>query len=115
MLIEERLEDLRKKINAKVPKGISISEVEFEGPELVIYTDDTKLFAEQEDLIKILARELRKRIVVRPNILEDPEKAAPKIRAVVPESAGITDMFFDPDTGEVLIEAEKPEIGRAHV
>ncbi|NLO77685.1 MAG: KH domain-containing protein, partial [Methanomicrobiales archaeon] len=110
MLIEERLEDLRKKINAKVPKGISISEVEFEGPELVIYTDDTKLFAEQEDLIKILARELRKRIVVRPNILEDPEKAAPKIRAVVPESAGITDMFFDPDTGEVLIEAEKPGV-----
>ena len=60
MLIEERLDDLKKKINSKVPAGISISDVEFEGPELVIYTDDTKKFAEQEDLIKILARELRK-------------------------------------------------------
>ncbi len=109
MLIDERLEDLRNKINAKVPAGISISEVEFEGPELVIYTDDTKKFAEQADLIKILARELRKRIVVRPpNILEDPEKAAAKVRAVVPDTAGITDLFFDPDTGEVLVEAEKP-------
>ncbi|TAJ44117.1 beta-CASP ribonuclease aCPSF1 [Methanofollis fontis] len=110
MLIEDRLKELRDKINAKVPAGISISDVEFEGPELVIYTDDPKKFADQEDLIKVLARELRKRIVVRPNILEDPETAATKIQGVVPENAGITDIFFDPDTGEVLIEAEKPGV-----
>ena len=47
---------------------------------------------------------------MRPNILEDPERAAQEIRAVVPESAGITDLFFDPETGEVLIEAEKPGV-----
>jgi KH/beta-lactamase-domain protein len=110
MLIEERLAELRDKINTKVPAGITVSEVEFEGPELVIYTDDPKKFADQADLIKILARDLRKRIVVRPNILEDPEPAAGKIRSVVPENAGITDLFFDPDTGEVLIEAEKPGV-----
>jgi len=57
--------------------------VEFEGPELVIYTDDPKKFADQADLIKILARDLRKRIVVRPTILEDPEKAAEEIKTVV--------------------------------
>jgi KH/beta-lactamase-domain protein len=110
MLIEDRLEELKKKINRKVPSGITVSEVEFEGPELVIYTDDPKKFADQADLIKILARDLRKRIVVRPTILEDPEIAAKKIRAVVPENGGITDMFFDADTGEVLIEAEKPGV-----
>ncbi len=110
MLIEDRLEELKSKINKKVPHGITVSEVEFEGPELVIYTDDPKKFADQADLIKILARDLRKRIVVRPNILEDPETAAQKISSVVPESGGITDMYFDPDTGEVLIEAEKPGV-----
>jgi KH/beta-lactamase-domain protein len=110
MLIEDRLKELRDKINTKVPAGITISDVEFEGPELVIYTDDPKKFADQEDLIKVLARELRKRIVVRPNILEDPETAATKIKSVVPDNAGISDIFFDPDTGEVLIEAEKPGI-----
>jgi len=110
MLIEERLKELKNKINEKVPKGISVSEVEFEGPELVIYTDDPKKFADQADLIKILARDLRKRIVVRPNILEDPEKAVQDIRAVVAENAGITDIYFDADTGEVLIEAEKPGV-----
>lgn len=110
MLIEERLKELKNKINEKVPKGISVSEVEFEGPELVIYTDDPKTFADQADLIKILARDLRKRIVVRPNVLEDPEKAIIDIRAVVAENAGITDIYFDADTGEVLIEAEKPGV-----
>ncbi|MBP2132325.1 KH/beta-lactamase-domain protein [Methanomicrobium sp. W14] len=110
MLIEDRLKELKEKINAKVPAGINVSEVEFEGPELVIYTDDPKKFADEADLIKILARDLRKRIVVRPNVLEDPEIATTKINAVVPDGAGITDIFFDPDTGEVLIEAEKPGV-----
>ena len=110
MLIEDRLKELRDKINEQVPAGIRVAEVEFEGPELVIYTDDPKRFADEADLIRILARDLRKRIVVRPTTLEDPEKAATEIRAVVPESSGITDIFFDPDTGEVLIEAEKPGV-----
>ncbi|MCE5299182.1 MAG: beta-CASP ribonuclease aCPSF1 [Methanoregulaceae archaeon] len=110
MLIEDRLKELKTKINEKVPPGITVSEVEFEGPELVIYTDDPKRFADEADLIRILARDLRKRIVVRPNVLEDPERAIQDIRAVVAENAGITDIFFDADTGEVLIEAEKPGV-----
>lgn len=110
MTIEDRLRDLKEKIGGIVPAGISVSQVEFEGPELVIYTEDPKKFADQADLIKILARDLRKRIVVRPTILEDPDRAAGKINEVVPGTAGITDLFFDADTGEVLIEAEKPGV-----
>jgi KH/beta-lactamase-domain protein len=110
MSVEDRLRDLKEKIHTIIPRGITVSQVEFEGPELVIYTDDPKRFADEADLIKTLARDLRKRIVVRPNVLEDPEKAAPQIKTVVPETAGITDMFFDADTGEVLIEAEKPGV-----
>lgn len=110
MLIEDRLKELKELINRKVPPGITVSNVEFEGPELVIYTDDPKQFADQADLIRVLARDLRKRIVVRPNILEDPEKAYDEIVRIVPENGGITDIFFDPDTGEVLIEAEKPGV-----
>lgn len=110
MLIEDRLKELKELINRKVPSGITVSDVEFEGPELVIYTDDPKQFADQADLIRVLARDLRKRIVVRPNVLEDPEKAYDEIKRIVAENAGITDIFFDPDTGEVLIEAEKPGV-----
>ncbi|MDD1634243.1 MAG: beta-CASP ribonuclease aCPSF1 [Methanomicrobiales archaeon] len=110
MPVEDRLRDLKEKIQTIIPRGITVTQVEFEGPELVIYTDDPKRFADEADLIKTLARDLRKRIVVRPTILEDPEKAAVEIKKVVPETAGITDTFFDPDTGEVLIEAEKPGV-----
>jgi len=110
MLIDERIKELHAKINKKIPAGITVSSVEFEGPELVIYTDDPKGFADQADLIRILARDLRKRIVVRPNILEDPERASEAIRRVVGDNAGITDIFFEADSGEVLIEAEKPGV-----
>ena len=34
MLIEERLKELKDKINEKVPRGISVTQVEFEGPAL---------------------------------------------------------------------------------
>ncbi len=110
MLIDERLKELHAKINKKIPAGITVSSVEFEGPELVLYTDDPKAFADEADLIRILARDLRKRIVVRPTILEDPERASAAIRRVVGENAGITDIFFEADSGEVLIEAEKPGV-----
>ena len=110
MLIEDKLKDLHEKISKKVPAGIKVSYIEFEGPELVIYTDDPKRFADQEDLIRVLARDFRKRIVVRPTTLEDPEHAAAVIREIVGENGGVTDIFFEPSTGEVLIEAEKPGV-----
>jgi KH/beta-lactamase-domain protein len=110
MQVEDRLRELKDVINKKVPRGVTVTDVEYEGPEMVIYTDDPKRFAEEQDLIKTLAKDLRKRIVVRPNILGDTEKAYDLIRGVVPDSAGITDIFFDTDTGEVLIEAEKPGV-----
>ena len=36
MQIEERLKELKDKINEKVPRGINVTQVEFEGPELDI-------------------------------------------------------------------------------
>ncbi|MCQ2376831.1 MAG: beta-CASP ribonuclease aCPSF1 [Methanocorpusculum sp.] len=110
MQIEEQLLELKEAINKKVPRGVEVTDVEYEGPEMVIYTDNPEKIAAEQDLIKTLARDLRKRIVVRPNILGDTEVAYDMVKKVVPESAGITDIFFDTDTGEMLIEAEKPGV-----
>lgn len=110
MQIEEQLLELKETINKKVPSGVKVTDVEYEGPEMVIYTDNPEKIAAEQDLIKTLARDLRKRIVVRPNILGDTEVAYDMVKKVVPESAGITDIFFDTDTGEMLIEAEKPGV-----
>ncbi|PSQ13163.1 beta-CASP ribonuclease aCPSF1 [Halobacteriales archaeon QS_5_70_15] len=108
--VERQLEDLKAKIAGEIPDDISISDVKYEGPELVVYTRDPKKFAQDGDLIRRLASKLRKRITVRPDpdTLSHPDVAREEIRDVIPEEAGVTDLDFHADTGEVIIEAGKP-------
>jgi len=108
--VEKQLDDLKAQIADEVPDDISISDVSYEGPELVIYTRDPKKFAQNGDLIRTLAGRLRKRITVRPDpdVLSRPTDAEKQIRSVIPEEAGVTDLDFHADTGEVVIEAQKP-------
>jgi len=112
MSVEQVLEELKAKISKKLPAGVTISLIEFEGPELVIYTPEPKKLADNGDVIRNLAKDLRKRLVVRPDpgVLADPDVVIEMIAKIVPEDAGITSHYFDPDTGEVIIEAEKPGI-----
>ncbi len=110
MTVEEVITELKHKIRSKLPADVTISDVDFEGPELVIYTEEPKKFADNGDLIKGLAKELRKRLVVRPDpkVLAQPEEAIAAITNIVPTESGISNHYFDVDTGEVVIEAEKP-------
>ena len=108
--VERQLETIQQQIIEELPSTISVSDVTYEGPELVIYTRDPKKFAEEGDLIRTLASKLRKRITVRPDpdVLSRPESARERILEVIPEEAGVTDLDFHEDTGEVVIEAAKP-------
>jgi len=108
--VEDVLFELKRKVQSKLPPDINVTGLEFEGPELVIYTDDPKKLADDGDIIRNLAKELRKRVVVRPDlkVLADPEMAKTKIQEVVPKEAVLTNYYFDGETGEVQIEAEKP-------
>lgn len=110
MSVDEVLVDLKERARKQLPRDITISNVEFEGPELVIYTREPRKFADKGDIVRRLAKDLRKRIVVRPDpsVLAEPEEAVDTIKEIVPDEAGVTDQYFDPDTGEVIIEAEKP-------
>jgi hypothetical protein len=108
--VEQQLDDLQAEIKNELPADISVSEVTYEGPELVVYTRDPKKFAQQGDLIRTLASKLRKRITVRPDpdVLSPPNEARDEILEVIPDDAGVADLDFHADTGEVVIEAEKP-------
>jgi KH/beta-lactamase-domain protein len=110
MSVEEVLGELKRKIQKKLPPDITISYIEFEGPELVIYTEEPRKFADSGDFVRSLAKDLRKRIVVRPDpkVLLEPEAAISKIARIVPPESGVSNHYFDIDTGEVVIEAEKP-------
>ncbi|MDV3103394.1 beta-CASP ribonuclease aCPSF1 [Thermococcus waiotapuensis] len=108
--VEDILKDIRAVIEQMVPKEAKVTEVEFEGPELVIYVKNPEAIMKDGDLIKNLAKVLKKRISVRPDsdILLPPEKAEEMIRQIVPPEAEITNISFDPSVGEVIIEARKP-------
>jgi len=110
MTVEEVLSELKERIQKRLPAGITISNLEFEGPELVLYTKEPRKFADNGDIIRTLAKDIRKRITVRPDpeVLAEPDDAIKKIEQIVPAEAKITDYFFDMDRGEVVIEAEKP-------
>ncbi len=108
--VDKQLERVRATIDEEVPNRISVSEVTYEGPELVIYTRDPKAFANDADLVRRLASTLRKRITVRPDpdVLTPPGDAEAEIRDLVPDDADIGDIRFLTDTGEVVISARQP-------
>ena len=108
--VDKQLEEMQAEIENEVPADVTITEVKYEGPELVVYTRDPKRFARDGDLVRRLASKLRKRITVRPDpaVLSKPDEAREKVLSVLPEEAGVTDLDFHIDTGEVVIEAQKP-------
>lgn len=89
-----------------------ISEVDYEGPNIVVYTRSTDLFSKREDLAIQIAQEIKRRVIIRPDpsILSDEDHAREEILKIVPENAGIQDIYFESDTGEVVIEADEPSI-----
>jgi KH/beta-lactamase-domain protein len=108
--VESKLESLKAEIESELPGDVVVSDVSYEGPELVVYTRTPKEFASDGDLVRRLASKLRKRITVRPDpdVLSGPAEAEEAVRAVVPDEAEIADLDFHVDTGEVVIEAAKP-------
>ncbi len=99
-----------KELRERIPKNAEISQVKFEGSELVLYTKSRSFFKNFEKTVKEVVRELKKRIEIRPDlsITMDMEKTKKKIREIVPESAGIVEIYFEPDLGKVIIEVQKP-------
>ncbi len=110
MGVEDLLKEIGEEVKKEIPKGVDITSIEFEAAVLVIYTKQPERFATDEDLVRRLAKRLRKRVVVRPDpsVLASVDEATAKIRGIVPEEAEITDIYFEPEIGEVVIEARKP-------
>ncbi|MGN1362844.1 MAG: beta-CASP ribonuclease aCPSF1 [Methanobrevibacter sp.] len=109
-MASEILEETKKTIINRLPERVKVAKVEFEGPEIVIYTKNPEIITDNGDLIRNLAKDLRKRIIIRSDksVLLDPEETIQKVKEIVPEDAEISDISFDDVTCEVIIEATKP-------
>ncbi|MEM2144528.1 MAG: beta-CASP ribonuclease aCPSF1 [Candidatus Jordarchaeaceae archaeon] len=110
MLSQEILSEIKNSILQGIPKEANVTEVEFEGPEIAIYLKNPKILVDDNELVKELAKRIRKRIVIRsdPSIRMPPAEAAQKIKEIITEEAEVTNVTFDENVGEVIIEAKKP-------
>ena len=100
--------DILKHITDKLKS--SITEANFEGANIVLYTDNENFFKTGEPRIKELVDEIKKRIELRADqkILHDQEKVKEDIKKIVPEEAEITNVIFDSHRSIVVIEAKRP-------
>ena len=110
MSIEDILNEAKAVVKKVVPDHVEITQIDFEGPVIVIYTKNMEAFAESNDIVRQLAQNLRRRIAVRPDpsLLLKTEDAEKVIRELIPPEAQITNIFFEQETGEVAIEALNP-------
>ena len=115
MSFEYELEKIKKEIRDYLPEDIDIQKIEFEGPEIAVYSAGNSVEANEDiiqksNILRDLAKKMRKRVVIRWNIDKrlDPAETEEYIKNLVGEEAGITGIEFDHTRGEVIIEAEKP-------
>lgn len=114
---ETAIEQLKSNLIDELPPNSQISKVVFEGPFVVLYSLNPTALMENGDIVKGLAKSLRKRIVIRSDVSvrRVKDEAQARMLEIVPENAEITNMIFDDELGEVIIEAKKPGavIGRS--
>lgn len=97
-------------IKEELPKNAQITDISYEGSEIILYTENKEFFKTCTDQIKRIVNKIKKRIEVRadPSILVDEEETKELIRSTVPQEAGIKDIYFEHEFAKVVIHAEKP-------
>ncbi|MGI0131664.1 MAG: beta-CASP ribonuclease aCPSF1 [Thermoplasmata archaeon] len=116
MSFDSLVAQTREALKEVLPETIEVTDIELEGPHIVLYTKQLDAFLSGGDLLRQVAQRLRRRVLVRtdPASLIDPKEAETAIREVIPPEAEISALYFEPETGEVTIEAANPgaAIGR---
>lgn len=97
-------------IKQRLPKSASIIDANYEGSEIILYTENADFFKKSAEMIKPIVNQIKKRIEVRASgsILKDEEKTEEFIKKTVPKEAEIMDVYFEPEFAKVYIHAKKP-------
>ncbi|MEM4700483.1 MAG: beta-CASP ribonuclease aCPSF1 [Candidatus Nezhaarchaeales archaeon] len=104
------LASVREELLQLIPKEAGVTNVEFEGPEVVVYAKNPAVLMEDDNLMRSLAKSLKKRVVLKtdPEVRLDEEEAKKLILELTPPEAEVTNVMFDKVMGEVIIEARRP-------
>ena len=100
--------EILEKVKSLLPN--TISRIELEASEIVVYTKDKDFFLSYEPTVKAVVEQIKKRIEVRPesNLTLDQEYTKQRIKEIVPPEANIKNIYFEPERSLVIIAAEKP-------
>ncbi len=102
------LEDIEK----LMPPEAGFVKAEYEGPDIAVYVKNIAAVYGNDSIVRNISATIKKKLIVRsdPSELIDVEKATEIIRRLIPKEAGINDIHFILEFGEVSIEALKPGI-----
>lgn len=97
-------------VKAGLPADADVSDIAFEGSEIVVYVKNPETFTANGTFIRALVSKLKKRIEIRPDpsITKDMEEVRETIKKAIPEAAGLEEITFEPAFSRVTIEALKP-------
>jgi len=100
--------DILKDILKELPK--TITSANFEGANIVLYTDDIDFFKDNNGKIKELVNKFKKRIELRADslLLKTQEETEKIMKEIIPQDAGLTEILFDPQRSITVIEAKRP-------
>lgn len=90
----------------------AIESANFEGANIVVYTQNKDFFLSGEEKIREVVNKIKKRVELRAatKLLVDEEEAEKEIRKLIPEEAEIVNVLFEKERSVVTIEVKKPEI-----
>ncbi len=108
-VLDKIKEDIKEELGSD---SKSVTQIEFEGPEVAIYSKNPGVLVNDETIVKDLAKKIRKRIVIRsdPNVRLPKEETKNYVQNLIGEEGEITSFDFDDNLGEIIVEANKPGV-----
>ena len=113
MAVEDVIKLVKKVATEVIPDTITFTDVKVEASNVVLYTPNLEIFSDNNNLIRKLAQNVRKRIVIKADssVRKPIIAAKQKLKEILPEEAGVVDTRCDEINGDVILEATNP--GRA--
>jgi len=99
-----------------LPPNAQITRLEFEGPEIAIYVRNPQFLLEQSGIISLLAKTIKKRVVIRtdPSIRRLKDEVKEIVKNILPGDVGVEDILFDDVLGEVIIKVRNHKKAQAY-
>src|ERR1041385_3896623 len=98
MTVEDVLRETKAKIRNALPPSVDLTDVEFEGALLVIYTKHPEKFADMGDTVRHMAKMLQKRIIIRPDpsVLKPIDESEKQIKKILPDEVDLSNIYWEP-------------------